>query len=83
MLDFAQEEAVCRIIKRLDSLGFFATHSILQEIANEVLKEPHDDPSTSPRTVSDMWSARFLKAHSKYFVRCSKVLVKDRGTVVI
>jgi len=56
---------------------------MLQEIANEVLEEVYDDPSTFPRIVSDMWPARFFKVHPEYFIRSFKVLVKDRGAVVI
>jgi len=80
-LDPTQEEAVGRTLERLDDLGFSATPSMLQDIANDVLKEGHNDPSISPRTVSDDWPRRFLKRYPHYFVRSSKVLAKDRGTV--
>ncbi len=29
-----------------------------------------------------MWPARFFKAYPEYFIRSSKVLIKDRGAVV-
>jgi hypothetical protein len=80
LLNEAQELALCLTVQRLDNSGFSPTRSMLQDIANDILKQAHNDPSTPPPTVSTKWPTRFLQRHPELFIRSSKTLAVERET---
>jgi len=73
-----QEEGLCQYLTRLDEIGIAPRYSHLNKYANSILARSHDDPTSSPPTVSAAWTQRFLKQHSEFHLRKQKTLDINR-----
>ena len=60
-LDKAQEDAVKLWIKQLDEAGRPPTAEMVTNCTNTILCQSHENPETTPPTISKMWTYHFLQ----------------------
>ncbi|KAJ5437157.1 hypothetical protein N7445_008042 [Penicillium cf. griseofulvum] len=77
-----QEEALCKYINYLDTVGASINRRQITIVANSILEEDHRDETEPPPKIGDHWLKRFLKRRPEYYIRRRRALDVERAAAL-